>query len=109
MFSDAGFRCLQPRRSGSYFGPRWVSNRTMDLRVVRLLIVIGGILLPYIAALISGSPVATSTDPGAVLFLGFFNSICWGSMLLATLGYRRAESAVFPIVIGFAWPAAFYL
>ncbi len=43
------------------------------------------------------------------LFLGAFNSICWGSILLATAGYRHPNSAIFPIVIGFAWPTLFYL
>ena len=76
------------------------------MRRVRLLIVIGGILLPYFAAVLNSS---LPLRAGGGLFLSALNSICWGSILLATLGYRHENSAIFPIVIGFAWPTLFYL
>lgn len=81
----------------------------MELWLVRLLIVIGGICLPFIAGIVNGSGNLLNFNPGAVLFLSALNSICWGSILLATLGYRHANSAIFPIVIGFTWPALYYL
>jgi hypothetical protein len=73
---------------------------------IRVLIVIGGLLLPYIVAIVNSSlPLGLS----GALFLGALNSICWGSILLATAGYRHPHSAIFPIVMGFAWPTLFYL
>jgi hypothetical protein len=95
--------------------PRGLSDRSSGLvldysenamRRIRLLIVIGGILLPFIAAIVNSS---LPLDLRGVLFLGALNSICWGSILLATTGYRDPNSAIFPIVTGFAWPTLFYL
>jgi hypothetical protein len=76
------------------------------MRQTRLLIAKGGVLLPYIAAMVNSS-LPHSLSGG--LFLSVFNSICWGSILLATAGYRHPHSAMFPVVMGFAWPTLFYL
>lgn len=76
------------------------------MRRVRLFIVIGGILLPFLAAIVNSS---LPRSLGAVILLSALNSICWGSVLLATLRYRHQNSAIFPIAMGFAWPALFYL
>jgi hypothetical protein len=76
------------------------------MRRVRILIVIGGILLPFFAAIVNSSlPLGV----GGGLLLSALNSICWGSILLATVGYRHQNSAIVPIVTGVAWPAFFYL
>ncbi len=76
------------------------------MRRIRAAIVIGGILLPYIAGIVNN---ALPLNFRGALFLGVVNSICWGSVLLATSGYRHSGSAMFPIVMGFAWPTCFYL
>jgi hypothetical protein len=76
------------------------------MRQVRLLIFVGGIFLPYVAGMINSSlPMSW----GSILFLGAFNSIIWGSVLLATAGYRHAISAAYPALLGFAWPTLYYL
>lgn len=85
----------------------WFLNYNENtMRRIRLFIVIGGILLPYIAAIMNSS---LPLDLGGALFLGALNAICWGSILLATIGYRDPTSAIFPIVAGFVWPTLFYL
>jgi hypothetical protein len=73
---------------------------------IRLLILIGGVCLPFVAALVNSSLPFTW---GGILMIGVFNSICWGSILVATAGYRDPSSAIFPVVIGYAWPTLFYL
>jgi len=73
---------------------------------VRLFVVTGGILLPYVAAMLNSS-LPFGVREG--LFVGVLNSICWGSILVATIGFRNPTSALFPIVIGYAWPILFYL
>lgn len=76
------------------------------MRRIRAAIVIGGILLPYIAGIVNS---ALPPSFKGALFLGVVNSICWGSVLLATSGYQHSSSAMFPILLGFAWPTCFYL
>lgn len=85
------------------------------MRVARIVVVVIGILLPYLAripgALQHGSHWLTSYfgDPGhrlgAVLFFGAFNAIAWGSVLLATMTYRSPHAVWFPAVLGFGFLA----
>lgn len=81
----------------------------MSLWVIRLLIVIGGVLLPYVAAMIGGSTALLNAKPDAIIVFGAFNSICRGGVLLATVGYRNPAATIFPVVIGLALPTYFYL
>jgi hypothetical protein len=85
------------------FGPR--------MSKARLLIVLVGVVLPFAARIpgmiTQGVNWFTSYWTGwhSFLFFGTFNSICWGSILLATLTYRDVRSVWFPALIGFAMPA----
>jgi FAD binding domain len=97
-----------PRVRGPWF------NFGRRMSVARGLVVAVGILLPY-AVRILGIPAQgvrwfTSYLGGgieALLFLGTYNAICWGSILLATLTYRHVRSVWFPALAGFA-VLAFY-
>ncbi len=77
------------------------------MKQARLFIFVGGVLLPYIAGLLNSGLASDSL--GGFLFLSAFNSIVWGSILLATAGYRHAISAAYPALLGFAWPTLSYL
>ena len=81
------------------------------MRNVRIVIVVIGILLPYLARL-PGIPTHGAqwlvsyfgTGIGAVLFVGVFNAINWGAIAIATRSYDHPRSAWFPVVLGFALP-----
>ena len=77
----------------------------MTLKQMRWSIAILGICMPYLARIpgtfTHGAQWLISyfgDGLGAVAFFGAFNVICWGAALLATLGYRHAQSAWFPTV-----------
>ncbi len=81
------------------------------MKTARLLIVLIGILLPYLArtpgTLVKGPDWFTSYlggGFGGVMFFGIFNAFCWGSILAATFSYRHARSIWFPVFFGFAFP-----
>jgi hypothetical protein len=78
----------------------------------RILIVIVGILLPYLVRIpgmtVKGTDWLTSyfgDGIGAMLFFGAFNAVCWGSILLASFSYKTPSAIWFPAVFGFAFPA----
>ena len=82
------------------------------MKTARILIVVVGILLPYLARIpgtfTRGADWFTSylgDGIGAVIFFGAFNAICWGSILGASFSYRHSSSIWFPAVFGFAFPA----
>ena len=77
----------------------------------RWIIVIVGILLPYLARIpgmfVYGPEWLWSyLDVGldGLLFIGAFNAINWGTVLLMTLNLKHARAAWYPAVLGFALP-----
>lgn len=77
----------------------------MTFKQIRLVIIVLGIAMPYLARLpgvaTHGSSWLTSyfgNGLPALLFFGAFNAICWGAALLATVGLRHVRSAWFPAV-----------
>jgi hypothetical protein len=81
------------------------------MKTVRILIVVFGILLPYLSripgAFVKGSDWFTSYLDGGIggfIFFGIFEAICWGSILIASFSYRHPSSIWFPAVFGFAFP-----
>jgi hypothetical protein len=82
----------------------------------RLLIVVFGIFVPYLARIpgvfFKGTEWLTSFfgDPpiGAFLFFGAFNAVCWGSILFGSFSYKNPKSILFPAIFGFAFPAIAY-
>ncbi|MDD0844110.1 hypothetical protein [Pseudomonas sp. Gutcm_11s] len=74
----------------------------------RLAVILFGILLPYLARLPGGLDWLgqyTQSGLGGALFLGLFNAIAWGAILLVSLLYRRPASVLAPAVPGFAFLA----
>ncbi len=106
---------------------------------IRFLTILIGILMPFLTDILaetlkSSAPdfalfLVTSEDPnwrrlaiqpnwpglldkwtpGAILFLFLSGSLCWGSILLATMTYRYAASALFPFFAGFGFLTYAYL
>lgn len=81
----------------------------------RVWIVILGILLPYAAriplALVRGEAWLAqlwSAPVPAHLFLGLFNAITWGGVLLAARTHRHESAAAFPALFGFSFAAFAY-
>ena len=79
---------------------------------MRVSIVLFGISLPYLARV----PGSLTRGPdwldsylemgvGGFVFFGSLNAFCWGAVLAFTLSYRHATTALFPAVLGFAFPA----
>jgi len=82
------------------------------MKTARILIVLVGILLPYLAripgALLNGSSWFTSylgSGLDALVLLGVCNALCWGAILAASFTYRHARSIWFPAVLGFGFLA----
>lgn len=82
------------------------------MKTSRILIVIVGILLPYLARVpgtfTRGADWFTSylgNGIGAVILLGALNAICWGSILGTSFSYRHSSSVWFPAAFGFAFLA----
>lgn len=81
----------------------------------RVVVIIFGLLLPYLARIpgvfFHGQQWFLSflgSGVGAFVFLGVFNALCWGSVLVSTLSYRHPRSTLFPVVFGFSLPAVAY-
>lgn len=87
------------RRGWFNFGPRMTR--------ARLAIVVVGILLPHLARIpwiasgkVDWQDAILVHDWRAVLFIGSFNALCWGSVLIASLTYRHVRSVWFPAILG---------
>lgn len=81
----------------------------MTLQRARLLVVIVGILLPYLARLPRGWDWVlqyAGNEAGAWAFLAAFNAIAWLAILACTLFYRRPVSVLAPAIAGFGFLAA---
>jgi|GEM_PF-631785 len=80
----------------------------MTMRKTRWLVLLVGVLLPYVARLPGGLewflPYANAGIAGALL-LGGFNAIAWGAILLASHFYRRPSSLLIPSILGFGFLA----
>lgn len=80
----------------------------MTMGRARWMVVLVGILLPYLARLPHGLEWLqqyTGLGLAGWLFLGALNAIAWGAILLASLLYRRPLSLLVPAVLGFAFLA----
>lgn len=79
----------------------------------RWLVVVVGILLPYLARLPDGLDwlrqyTAVDTGLAAHLFLGGFNAIAWGAILAISFLYRHAVSLLAPCMLGFGFLAGLH-
>jgi len=80
----------------------------MTMRKARWFVALAGVLLPYVVRLPGGLDWLqqyTDVGPGGWLFLGAFNAIAWGAIVLASLFYRRPSSLLLPSVLGFGFLA----
>ncbi|WP_404296403.1 hypothetical protein [Halomonas sp.] len=80
----------------------------MTMRKARLIIVVVGIVLPYLARVPRGSEwLGQYTDTGFVgwLFFGALNAIAWGCILALSFKYERPVSLLAPCILGFGFLA----
>lgn len=80
----------------------------MTMTRARLLVVLIGIVLPYLARLPLGIDALTQytdTGLGGWLLLGGFNAIAWGAILAISFAYRHALPLLVPALFGFAFIA----
>ena len=78
------------------------------MKTIRILIVVVGIVLPYIVRIPRGSAwVEQYTDISVqgFLFFGAFNAIAWGSLFALSFWLRRPAALLFPCVLGFSFLA----
>jgi len=76
------------------------------MRVARGVVVIAGILVPYLARLLpGGGGVGPYVQQGlsAVLFLEVFNVIAWGSIVACSVLYRHPAALLPPALLGFGY------
>lgn len=77
----------------------------MRTSLLRLIIAISGVMLPYVVRLPRGMEwVKQYTDTGLTgnLFLGAMNAVAWGSIIAASTLYKHQASVFFPWACGFA-------
>jgi hypothetical protein len=73
------------------------------VNATRIAIVLVGISLPYLARLPRGSSWLAQylhLGLGAQLFLGAFNAIAWGAVLILSLKLRRPALSLIPLALG---------
>jgi hypothetical protein len=82
------------------------------MKTARILIILIGILLPFIARIpgvfIKGKSWFTcyfDGGIGGVAFIAGLQSLCWGSILLSSFTYRQPSALWFPAALGFAFVA----
>lgn len=78
----------------------------MSLSTARFLIVVVGVLLPYLVRLPGGRVWVDQYDPYAwepSLFISGCNALVWGSLLLVSLAYRYPVSLALPVLAGFGF------
>lgn len=83
----------------------------MTMRTARLLVVVVGIVLPYLARLPGGMDWLgqfTDVDAGGWLFFAAFNAIGWVAILGASFLYRRPAAVLAPALAGFGFLAWAY-
>ncbi|WP_252275321.1 hypothetical protein [Pseudomonas subflava] len=80
----------------------------MTLFQARLMVILLGVALPYLARLPGGPDWLgqyTDTSVGGWIFLGAFNAIAWGSILGISLLYHCPQPLLLPSVLGFGYLA----
>lgn len=80
----------------------------MNMTVARVLIVLIGASLPYLARLPGGADwLAQYTDTGVFgwLFFGAFNAIAWGALLALTARFKRPTSILPACLLGYGFLA----
>ena len=80
----------------------------MTMRKARLMIVVVGIVLPFLARVPRGSEwLGQYTDIGfgGWLFFGALNAIAWGCILALSFKYQRPVSLLAPCILGFGFLA----
>jgi hypothetical protein len=78
----------------------------MTMRSARVAVVIVGILVPYAVRLLpGGGGVGPYVQQGlsAILFLGAFNVIAWGSIVACSILYRHPAALLGPALLGFGY------
>lgn len=79
-----------------------------DMRNTRIVVVVIGVLLPFVARLPGGLDWVGQYLQGGVgllLFVSGFNAIAWGAILACSLAYRCPVSLMLPAALGFAYLA----
>lgn len=74
----------------------------------RFIIIVLGILLPYLARLPGGIDWLqqyTDISLWGWLFFGIFNAIAWGAILAISFKYKRPLSLIAPCLLGFGFLA----
>jgi hypothetical protein len=85
-----------------------MTHDTASMRNARIVVVVIGVLLPFVARLPGGLDWMGQYLLGSVgllLFVSGFNAIAWGAILACSLAYRRPASLVLPALFGFAFLA----
>ncbi|WP_280553603.1 hypothetical protein [Halomonas sp. 25-S5] len=80
----------------------------MTMRKARFIIVLFGIVLPYLARLPRGTEWLgqyTDMGVGGWLFFGALNAIAWGCILALSFIYERPVSLLAPCILGFGFLA----
>lgn len=80
----------------------------MTMRKARLIIVVVGIVLPYLARVPRGSEWLgqyVDTGFGGWLFFSALNAIAWGFILALSFKYERPVSLLAPCILGFGFLA----
>jgi hypothetical protein len=78
------------------------------MRKWRVVVIVVGILLPYIARVPRGFPWLSDYTNGGLsgfLLMGAFNAIAWGSIVGLSSWYQRPSSILFPAALGFGYLA----
>lgn len=87
----------------------------MTMPQARFIIVVVGIILPYLARLPGGSEWLGDTAASfsssiflgvlSLIFFGAFNAIAWGCLLALSFKYERPVALLIPCLIGFGFLA----
>ena len=75
----------------------------MTMRGARRLVIVVGVLLPYVVRVPRGAGWVAQYLNGldSFLVINGFNAIAWGAILLAGIFYRRPSTLLYPAVPGF--------
>lgn len=80
----------------------------MTMIKARLLLVVFGIFLPYLARVPRGSEWLeqyTDAGLGGWLLISVLNAIAWGAILAVSFKYERLASLIAPCLLGFGYLA----
>ena len=80
----------------------------MTMHKARVMIVVIGIVLPYLARVPQGAEWLgqyTNTGFGGWLFFSALNAIAWGCLLTLSFNYQRPVSLLAPCILGFGFLA----